>query len=105
MSPPTLQTDQSPFTESGHVPPQRDFGPVAALGSWLDAQETMTRDTYSDITIESSVDFQAALSALVESAVLNDVDVRGAWDFQTDGSTHNWEVEIVELANDEGDDD
>ncbi|GAB3686110.1 hypothetical protein GCM10028857_17650 [Salinarchaeum chitinilyticum] len=38
------------------------------------------------------------LAATVEKAIKADVDVRGAWEFQTRGSTHDWKVEIVELA-------
>jgi hypothetical protein len=41
------------------------------------------------------------LEEAIEKAVLEDVDVHGAWECETGGSTHNWEVEIVELANEE----
>ena len=58
----------------------------------------MSRDDYSDISVSSPGEFEAALTAVVEAAVTNGVDVRGAWEFQTRGSTHNWEVEISELA-------
>jgi hypothetical protein len=58
----------------------------------------MTRDLLSDISIESSEEFEAVLAAAVEKAVESDVDVRGAWEFRTRGSTHDWEVEIIELA-------
>lgn len=66
----------------------------------------MTRDDYSDISVSTPGEFEAALTALVEAAVTNGVDVRGAWEFQTRGSTHNWEVEISELVKrfDAGDD-
>jgi len=33
-----------------------------------------------------------------ETAVEADVDVRGAWEFRTDGSTHDWEVNVTELT-------
>jgi hypothetical protein len=58
----------------------------------------MTRDTARDSSIESAQDFKSQLKELVETAVKADVDVRGAWEFQTKGSTHDWEVEIYELA-------
>lgn len=59
----------------------------------------MTRDNgSSDIT--SSEEFQTALADLVETAIKAGVDVRGAWEFQTGGSTHEWDVEIYELARD-----
>lgn len=61
----------------------------------------MTRDQLSDVSITSADEFQSILAEAVEKAVKADVDVRGAWEFRTDGSTHDWEVEIVELARHE----
>ena len=58
----------------------------------------MTRDPLADVDISSTDEFEAVLAAAVETAIESDVDVRGAWEFQTRGSTHNWEVEILELA-------
>jgi len=58
----------------------------------------MTRDQFPDIDITSANEFEAVLAEVVEKAVKADVDVRGAWDFRTEGSTHDWEVEIIELA-------
>lgn len=58
----------------------------------------MTRDTLGDAAITDAAEFEAALATVVENAVEAGVDVRGAWAFETDGSHHNWEVEIVELA-------
>ncbi|ARS89317.1 hypothetical protein [Natrarchaeobaculum aegyptiacum] len=58
----------------------------------------MTRDHPGDGSITSADDFEAALAEVVEKAVEADVDVRGAWEFRTRGSTHEWEVEIIELA-------
>lgn len=60
----------------------------------------MTNDQFEDITIGTAEEFEAALAAVVETAIKEDVDVRGAWEFQTAGSTYDWEVEIVELARD-----
>jgi len=62
------------------------------------------------ITIESpitsSTDFETALAAVVESAIRGDVNVQGAWEFETGGSTHRWELNVVELADpDDGDQD
>ena len=55
------------------------------------------------ITIESpltsSAEFETAIAAVVESAVKQDVDVRGVWEFETGGSTHRWELNVVELAD------
>jgi hypothetical protein len=58
----------------------------------------MTRDQHSDLQIGSPEEFELLLAAIVEEATESGVDVRGAWEFRTDGSTHEWEVEIVELA-------
>lgn len=58
----------------------------------------MTRDHHPDLQIATTEEFESMLAAIVEEAVESDVDVRGAWEFRTDGSTHEWEVEIVELA-------
>lgn len=57
----------------------------------------MTSDNIST-PIESAVAFETALAALIESAAENDVNVRGAWELDTSGSTHHWEVNVVELA-------
>ena len=58
----------------------------------------MTRDRLNDGSITSTDDFEAVLAEAVEKAIEADVDVRGAWEFRTRGSTHDWEVNIVELA-------
>lgn len=63
----------------------------------------MTRDPLTDVSIQTAEEFEAVLAAAVEKAVKADVDVRGAWEFQTRGSTHDWEVEIIELARDRDD--
>ena len=58
----------------------------------------MTRDHLSDVEITSESEFEAVLIAAVEKAIIAGVDVRGAWEFETRGSTHNGELEIVERA-------
>ncbi|MFP8888367.1 hypothetical protein ACLI4U_01170 [Natrialbaceae archaeon A-CW2] len=58
----------------------------------------MTRDQLSDLSITTADEFEAILAEVIEKAIKADVDVRGAWEFQTRGSTHDWEVEIIELA-------
>ncbi|AUX08042.1 hypothetical protein AArcSl_0389 [Halalkaliarchaeum desulfuricum] len=60
----------------------------------------MTRDQHRDISITSGDDFEAVLAEAIEQAVQADVDVRGAWEFQTNGRTHAWDVVIDELATD-----
>ncbi|MFC6862251.1 hypothetical protein ACFQGE_02105 [Halomicroarcula sp. GCM10025817] len=64
----------------------------------------MTRDRLGDVELSTAADFEAVLAAVVEKAIKNDVDVRGSWEFQTRGSTHDWEVEIIELDKDFDDD-
>ncbi|ELZ02287.1 hypothetical protein [Natrialba aegyptia] len=58
----------------------------------------MTRDQLRDVSITSADEFESILAEVVEKAIEADVDVRGAWEFRTRGSTHDWEVEIIELA-------
>ncbi|WP_248518216.1 hypothetical protein [Salinarchaeum laminariae] len=58
----------------------------------------MTDDPLSDVSVADSDEFESALGALLEQAVAARVDVRGAWEFQTNGTRTDWEVEIVELA-------
>lgn len=59
----------------------------------------MTPDTLPDDAISNAAEFEDYLAAIVENAVDADVDVRGAWEFRTRGSTHDWEVQLTELAN------
>lgn len=58
----------------------------------------MTRDPLSDLTVTSSEEFETVLAAAIEQAIDAGVDIRGAWEFETRGSIHDWEVEIVELS-------
>lgn len=62
----------------------------------------MSREHLPDLTVDDDETFEALLAELVELADNSGVDVRGAWSFKTRGSILNWEVEIIELANDEG---
>ena len=63
----------------------------------------MTRDQLAEVPITNSDEFEAVLAEAIERAIMAGVDVRGAWEFQTRGSTHDWEVEIIELAKDSDD--
>ena len=54
----------------------------------------------ADVEITSSDEFRAVLAEAVEKADHAGVDVRGAWEFETRGSTHDWEAEIHELVRD-----
>lgn len=65
----------------------------------MEPSATMPRDYLTDVDITDADDFQTALAELVEKADHAGVDVRGAWAFETRGSVHNWELEIIELAN------
>jgi len=55
-------------------------------------------DDFNLSSVTSPAEFERALAAVVEAAVTSGVDVRGAWEFQTRGSTHDWEVNVTELA-------
>ncbi|MXR51033.1 hypothetical protein GRX03_05355 [Halovenus sp. WSH3] len=65
----------------------------------------MTHEKLRDESIANADEFEAVLAEAVEKAIESDVDVRGAWEFRTRGSTHDWEVEIVELARRPDDED
>ena len=60
----------------------------------------MTKRYLTGGSITTDQDFEAALAEATEQAIKAGVDVRGAWEFQTAGSVHNWEVEVFELAKD-----
>ena len=58
----------------------------------------MTNDSPSDDEISSADDFEAALGQIVLAALQNDVDLRGTWEYRTDGETPDVEIMVVELA-------
>lgn len=62
----------------------------------------MTDETLSNVSVASEEEFEAVLAEAVKKAIEAGVDVRGAWEFQTNGSTHAWDVVIDELAKDVG---
>lgn len=72
------------------------------FGLWIAVSSIMTRDETQDGSITSAEEFEAVLAAAVDTAINAGIDVRGAWEFQTGASTHDWEVNISELAR--GDD-
>ena len=80
--------------DSDSVATDRAFTLSSGRGTW---PHTMTRDKLDAVSIASSDEFEAILARLIEKAIEVDVDVRGAWEFRTGGSTHDWEVQIVEL--------
>lgn len=64
----------------------------------------MTRDQLGNVSVTSDEEFEAVLAEVVKKAIEADVDVRGAWEFRTDGSPQEWEVLISELAAELDDD-
>ena len=58
----------------------------------------MTHEKLPDDLVTSGDEFEAVLAEVVENAIEEQVDVRGAWEFRTNGSTHDWEVQISELS-------
>ena len=61
----------------------------------------MTDEKLTDVSITNAEEFEGVLAAAVEKAIKADVDVHGAWEFQTKGSTYEWEVQVIELDRDE----
>jgi hypothetical protein len=78
---------------------------ITIFGSRIVEPVTMTQEKPRDDSIASADEFEAVLAEAVEKAIKSDVDVRGAWEFRTRGSTHDWEVEIIELARYHDDED
>ncbi|AGN02063.1 hypothetical protein L593_10590 [Salinarchaeum sp. Harcht-Bsk1] len=89
--------DRTPCPE---IDLERDEGSADTSRRGRAARTHMTDDHRPDRSISSAEEFEAALAAVVEAAIHADVDVRGAWEFETGGSTYDWEVQIVELARD-----
>ncbi|WP_324665147.1 hypothetical protein [Haloarcula sediminis] len=58
----------------------------------------MKDDYKSAVTITSPDEFEAALAAVIETAIESDVDIGGAWEFRTGEATDDWEVNVTELA-------
>lgn len=58
----------------------------------------MTTDSTADDEIASAADFEAALGQVILTALQNDIDLRGSWEYRTDGGTPDVEVMVVELA-------
>ncbi|WP_336135155.1 hypothetical protein [Natronomonas amylolytica] len=54
-------------------------------------------DAPFDAEITSPEAFEAALHGLLLTALENDVDPRGAWEYRTDGADTDWEVMVLEL--------
>lgn len=60
----------------------------------------MTHNKLSDVSVTSGDEFEAVLKEGVEKAIEAGVDVDGAWEFQTNESTHVWDVVIDEVVKD-----
>lgn len=58
----------------------------------------MTTDSPSDDEILSADDFEAALGQVILAGLQSDIDLRGTWEYRTDGETPDVEVMVVELA-------
>ncbi|WP_423750702.1 hypothetical protein [Salinirarus marinus] len=59
----------------------------------------MTTDFTSDDEMSSTEDFEAALGRVILTALQNNVDPRGTWEYRTDGTSSDMEVMVVELAD------
>lgn len=58
----------------------------------------MTDNFKSTLTISSSAEFEDALTAVIETAVSEDIDIRGAWECRNGDSHDDWEITITRLA-------
>lgn len=58
----------------------------------------MTRGHPRDDEITSDDEFEATLAEAVETAIEAIVDVRGAWEFQTNGSAHMGDIVIAKVV-------
>ena len=93
--------DRTPLPEEQPVC-RRKLRSSRVFESWTDGLPTMTGPLLENVDVSSASAFEAVLAEAVERAIKADVEVRGAWEFQTRGSTHHWEVEIYELAKENG---
>lgn len=53
--------------------------------------------------VTSNEDFEAYLSELLQAAVENGIDPRGAWEYRASDGHFDLEVEVVELESSAGD--
>lgn len=58
----------------------------------------MTPDQPRNDVITTDDQFETALAKAVETATEAGVDVSGAWEVQTKGSTHTWDVVITQVV-------
>ncbi|QSG12280.1 Uncharacterized protein HSBGL_1869 [Halapricum desulfuricans] len=57
----------------------------------------MTSDPIVDGDIGDPADFEAALRAVLDAALQNDIDPRGSWEHRDGNHSPDWEVLITEL--------
>jgi hypothetical protein len=62
----------------------------------------MTEGYLDTGSMADAAPFQTVLGEAVERALKAAVDARSAWEVETAGSTHLWDVEIVEPAKQHG---
>ncbi|WP_336326531.1 hypothetical protein [Halovenus sp. HT40] len=58
----------------------------------------MTADFNSDDEMSSTADFEAALGQVILTALQNDIDPWGTWEYRTDEANSDTEVMVIELA-------
>ena len=58
----------------------------------------MTTD-FTDDKISSTADFEAAINRVILTALENDIDPRGTWEYRTKERDSDMEVMVVELAD------
>lgn len=57
----------------------------------------MTNNFSSD-EMSSTADFETALGQVIRTALQNDIDVWGTWEYRTEGPDSDTEVMVIELA-------
>jgi hypothetical protein len=62
----------------------------------------MTYEYFANTSITTTTQFNTALNELLWRAHAGNVNVSGAWQCDSDGTTPAWEANIVELLNDGG---
>jgi hypothetical protein len=59
----------------------------------------MTTDGTPGDEVSSTAEFEVALGRVIRTALENDVDPRGTWEYRNNGTDADVEVMVVELAD------
>lgn len=59
----------------------------------------MTSDFTPNDDMSSIEDFEAALSRVILTALQNDIDPRGTWEYRAEETATDMEIMVIELAD------